>query len=1768
MNSQRLAVVGIGCRFPGNCNTPEQFFENLLSGKDCISEVPSERWNKEYYYDKRSNAGKLCTTRGGFVNNVFEFDHMAFGMSATEASQIDPQQRLLLQTSLEALHDAGIKYRGTNMGVFVGAGAMDYGNVAFMSEGHVNEYSVVGSLLALIPNRVSYCFNLRGPSMVCDTACAASGTALHMACMSIRTGDCDSALVGGVNIVLNPSAIASFSKLGVISPDGKCKSFDAEANGYVRSEGCGVVVIKKLEDAIKDNDRIYCIIRASGTNVDGATSPSLTMPSAVAQKELLQSTLKKAGLQPQDIAYAEAHATGTLVGDPIEANTIGEVFGKEREGDRKLIIGSVKSNVGHLEPAAFIAGFIKSALITYNGKIPPNIHFITPNPKIKFDEYRLQVATKSMSFDGSFISVSSFGIGGANVCVIIEKPPRLQQQADPDENVADKQTTEEKHTEETLESEATADKKCLSWENLYFVSSHSKVLLQKQADHIHQWLQSHKHLPEKVKTLIVNERSLIHKPKYMAVGLTSADNKGDIHQIMPVAQQRPQVCYIFSGQGTQYIDMGRELYAAVPFFKRAIDRCDKLYMQISNNYSLLKDAKLFVETDEQSKDKLEGRLHQTKYALPAIFFMQVALYEMWQKFGLKPDIVMGHSFGELCAMYAAGMLTLDEAIKLVYHRALIMDTMGHNNDAGMIATALSKNAAQELITKLALKNVWISAVNSPSAVTIGGLLNELSAVEKWCKERNIFHRRLNVTNAFHTPLMSSLKEMCLETFGKVLPLDKKLLPNNHVRFVSTVTGNMLENAAVDIRYIWENIEKPVLFQDAIQTTLSKTGKDTLFFEFSCHPALTISAQQTGAENVLHCQHRNDIHNTCISNAFIKLTSLGFDLNWRNVLQVNQAFSKLNAFTVPKYIFEYSKYEYANEAVRRNYNPRSFGVVVGKALCTPKPHFQNLISTSSLAWLSEHKVQGSIILPASAYVEAVLEATGQYRLKNIIFYRALAIPESKRAWLMHTSVKPHNGYFSIECMSDNSEEWIMCATGYSSFSLESPIKDSTIDEYTPSVQASIFPELVVNKKTPAMTYVADENSGFYFPNNIVHTMECVNNMYKESQIYRRFEFVGLEYGPDFRCIKTAIVGDECSITMIDLSHLETIQDVNSNLVVHPIVIDAIFQSFIAAIPTVAYGYLPASMKEFNIRRNETVAIPNKLWAVTTLKQCNTTAYNAPDNDAQSEVVGDVDVYDEYGNLWFRIVDLHCARLIHSIIPMFGMEMFHTVWQAKENQIKEVRNASVVISSEKNVFVSKAATIIKPSNLLELFEESKLCIKTCDIIVFIVHKAYIVINGDEIDPNAHAMCAFVRVLANEYPKKKFRLIDIDDPKNEEKWYSLVSFDPDAFEVEIAVRQNKMYVPRISPLFSANDVMYAPKISFDQNKTYIISGGLGGLGFELALFLLYHEAKHVLLLTRNGELTKRQERELNAWKFANVVIAKINISDSDKVSRMYRNLTNMGLPSAVGGLIHLAGAVDDDTFNNMTIEQFESVLVPKTRGTLNLVELLPSVHSVDFVVLFSSITAVVGNIEQANYAAANAFMDGYAKLKASEGINIRSINLTPVSDAGMIANSAPLRKIMNARGLPAWIDSLGVFRCMQKAICTKGQVEFILNTEFETIYALYEPMRNKLSNIVDVNNFKNTGSAVNDIQQVYGPDSFQDLVKDVAIVLGMEKHVQATELLSNDKINHYGVDSLTAVQLSVHIAKKYGVKIPQLSILNGITVKEIHEFILSAKAACDNK
>nr|AIT55264.1 GulA [Pyxidicoccus fallax] len=790
-----IAVIGMACRFPGGADTPEAFWELLAKGLDVVGPVPADRYDAEAFYDRDPRArGKAVTRWGGFLERTDTFDPYFFGISPREAIEMDPQQRMLLELAWEAFEAAGLTKDGLRdraVGVFVGAMWNDYARLWRGGPGAIEQFTATGQDDSIISARISYVFGLRGPSLTLNTACSSSLVSVHMACQSLLAGDSELALAGGVNLIHGPDSTIAMSKFGGMAPDGKCKAFDARGNGYVRGEGAGVVLLKPLHRALEDGDVIHAVIRGSAVNNDGFSN-GLTSPSPAAQAAMLRAAYASAGVSPARVHYVEAHGTGTMLGDPIEAGALGEVLGQHPERQQPLRIGSAKTNIGHLEAAAGMAGLIKTIEAMKHRRLPPSLHFEQPNPNIHFEGLRLRVQTDLSPWptedDSLLAGVSSFGFGGTNAHVVLEsfqpaRPVAIPLSA-PDAEALGARLVElrafaEQHPEASLDDLQRA------------------------------WVQRLTEEPVRQVLLARSREDLLEQLR--APSRPAAPAGG--------GAARPVL--VFTGNGAQYPGMARDLMLGDATFRQAVLRCDEALR--AHGCDGVARALESGDFDVRRVDLVQ----------PLLWAVQVGLVSLWRAWGVEPAAVVGHSVGEVAAAWAAGALDLDEAARVVVHRSRLQQECA--DQGGMVLLETDAEGARSLVGATAAEGLAVAALNSRGSTVVSGPTASLQALITKAEERGVTARTVRVNVAYHGPGMDALRERLRESLADLRPCPPR------VPMSSSVTGGAVGGAGLDAGYWVRNMADPVLFGDAVDALVRDGHR--LFLEVGPHPTLHRAVQE-------------------------------------------------------------------------------------------------------------------------------------------------------------------------------------------------------------------------------------------------------------------------------------------------------------------------------------------------------------------------------------------------------------------------------------------------------------------------------------------------------------------------------------------------------------------------------------------------------------------------------------------------------------------------------------------------------------------------------------------------------------------------------------------------------------------------------------------------------------------------------------------------------------------------------------------------------------
>ncbi len=1182
-----LAVVGMGCRFPGGADSPEAFWKLLCDGVDAIREVPPERWDIDAYYDTDLDApGKMTTRWGGFLNQVDRFDHDLFGISPKEAKLMDPQQRLVLEVVWESLEHAGINplsLHETATGVFMGACNSDYYQT-LLQAGNQNSdlYLATGCADSVISGRVSYILGLQGPSVSIDTACSSSMTAIHLACQSLRTGECRLALAGGVNLLLSPETTVTLSKAKMMAPDGRCIAFDAAADGFVRGEGCGVLVLKRLEDAQADGDRILARILGSSISQDGRSN-GLTAPNGPSQETVLRAALESAGLEPSEVDYIEAHGTGTALGDPIEFRALRQVFGPSH-GTDPLRIGSVKSNIGHLESAAGVAGLIKAILAVQHGVIPPSLHLKTLNPLLEANDAGVRVVTGLETWQNGvgprIAGVSSFGFSGTNVHVLVGEAP-----------------LEDSSPQATPPSPV----------QICTISANDPGALQELAEKYAVWLEEH---PETDVASFCRSTNATRAPMRHRAAFPALHRKAAVETLQALSQgheapalfqgvsgstDASEVAFFFTGQGCQYPGMARTLYERVPVFREAIDACNAL-VEANSGESLLSVL--------QPQPGDENRIHEANWSQPAIFAVDYALARLWRSWGIEPAVVLGHSFGEYVAACVAGVFTLEDAMKLVLERARLIQELP---DVGAMAAVFADPETVALAIAPS-EQLAIAVINGPENTVIAGPAAEVDAAVAHLEARSIRSRRLKIAQAMHSPLLDPI----LDRFEQAVvscSLNEPQIP-----LISNVDGQVAAPGKLTQPGYWrQHLRETVRFDQALET-LADMGI-TLFLECGPHPVLTqLGKQHPRLEDAawMHSLKREADELTEVSSALAQLYVHGLNPNWE-ALHGGHASARLHLPTYPfqrqRHWFRATPNVHAAVPAASDGHPLLGGRLDSPALSSTV--YEGIVTLDALPYLRDHRIFGRYILPSPAYIEMALTAwrrdhpgEAPVRITNLTVQEALILPDPEtepdalpqRKLQFVLPPKSESGLAPFTIYGQDRDRWKPYASGQLG---SAALSHSNAPE----------PVATIQDRLP-------------------------DSMDRET-FYAKVRELGLDFGARFQGLEQIWRRDGEALGRVEWP--EALLGQRNTYGMHPALLDACFHLLGAALPDSldATAYLLISIGELRWLRSP----QSGFW--------NHTQLNLEQAGTSEVIDGEIRLFDDSGTIFLEATGLTLKRANHSI-----------------------------------------------------------------------------------------------------------------------------------------------------------------------------------------------------------------------------------------------------------------------------------------------------------------------------------------------------------------------------------------------------------------------------------------------------------------------------------------------------------------------------------------
>jgi acyl transferase domain-containing protein len=1113
--AEPIAVIGLGCRFP-QANNPDEFWAMLRGGIDGIREVPRDRWDVDAFFDPNPGTpGKMYTRWGGFLDGIDRFDPAFFGIAMREAERMDPQQRLLLEVAWESLENAGVppdSLAGTSTGVFVGISNCDY-RLLYKDLLEIDAYLATGTCLCIAANRLSYLLNLRGPSMAVDTACSSSLVAVHLACQSLRQRESDVCLAGGVNLVISPEGTIALSQARMMAPDGHCKTFDARADGYVRGEGCGMLVLKRLSDALADGSSILAVIPGSATAQDGLTN-GLTAPNGPAQQAVIRRALAEAGRQPHEISFVETHGTGTALGDPIEVRSLRQVLMTDRPADRPCWLGAVKTNVGHLEAAAGIAGLIKLILALQHKQIPPNLHFQELNPYISLEGTSFAIPTQCLEWPGEagkrVAGISAFGFGGTNCHLIVEEPPQPETQAFEGQPAAPHLLVLTAKTEEDLGDLTRAYDQFLAG-------------------------QSDTALPAICFTAATGRSHFDYRTS--AVGRTGDELRAELRAFQdsgPVApvlrksgkKRAVKIAFLCTGQGSQMVGMGRQLYETQPVFRETLDQCADLLRPHLPEPLL---SVLYPEDGQSSP------LDETQYTQPALFAFEYALACLWQSWGIHPSMAAGHSVGEYVACCLAGVFSLEDALQLIAARGRLMQALP--TGGRMVAVSADETRVLQALAGYE-RLVSIAAVNSPKQTVISGAGPVVEEIVERLAAEGVKTRALTVSHAFHSPLMDPM----LAEFEQIVGRIQLSAPRFPV--ISNVSGKTGGAEFTEPAYWCRHVRQPVRFADMMQTIAGL--EPDAFLEVGPQPILSALGRVClagSAQPWLPSLRAPQDDLRTVQSSLGALFGLGVPVDWdrfyargprRKVVLPNYPFRRQACWN--DFVAEVGQWRPAGG--REGTSEKTMHPLIGRRLDVAgrETVFQTVLRPESPAYLGDHRVWDAVVTPAAALAELALAAGIEYFQNDAVAVEELSIQQA----MVLTSAESRGVQILLTEEDDRTLAFHLVSY---------PKLPDTEDKiWTQHASGTLVLQL---DETPAASH------------DLQSIRQTITDQIEVAAFYDECRRRGLDYGPRFQAIRHLAAGSLEAWSEVALDE-QSMHDA-AGYRLHPALLDACFQTIGAALP---------------------------------------------------------------------------------------------------------------------------------------------------------------------------------------------------------------------------------------------------------------------------------------------------------------------------------------------------------------------------------------------------------------------------------------------------------------------------------------------------------------------------------------------------------------------------------------------------------------------------
>ncbi|MFC5753767.1 SDR family NAD(P)-dependent oxidoreductase [Actinomadura rugatobispora] len=1689
-----IAVVAMGCRYPGDVRSPEDLWRLLLAGGDAISEFPSDRgWDLAALYDPTGTRPNTTYTReGGFLSGAAEFDAGLFGISPREALSMDPQQRVLLEITWEVFERGGIdplSLRGSRTGVFAGVMYGDYASLVQRAPSDLDGHVGTGTAGSVVSGRIAYTFGLEGPAVTVDTACSSSLVSLHLAAQALRNGECALALAGGVALMSTPISFVDFSRQRGLAPDGRCKAFGAGADGTGWSEGAGLVLLERLSDARRNGHPVLAVIRGSAVNQDGASN-GLSAPNGPSQQRVIRQALAAARLSPADVDVIEAHGTGTRLGDPIEAQAVLATYGQDR--DDPVLLGSVKSNLGHTQAAAGVAGLIKLVLALRHGTVPATLHADEPSPHVDWSSGAVELVTRSRPWPRverpRRAAVSSFGFSGTNAHVVVEQAPEPAPETAAEPAVPPLlPLVLSGKTEDALRDRAAQLMPVLDAAgpvDLAWSLATTRAALPSRA------------------VVVGRDRD------ELARGLAAlACREPAANVITGTAPAAARLGIVFSGQGSQRAGMGRELYEAFGAFAAAFDEVCAAFDPLL--------GRPLREVVFDGADVIDS----TGFAQPALFAVEVALFRLLASWGIEPELVFGHSLGEITAAHVAGALTLPDAAAMVAARARLMQALPEGG------AMLAVQAAPDAVRRVAPAGVDVAAVNGPAAVVLSGPREGVRELEARCAERGWRARRLWVSHAFHSALM----EPMLEDFARVcagIAVQPPRLP-----VVSNVTGRLATAEELATPDYWvRHVRQTVLFADGVRAAAAEGV--TTFLEVGPDGSLTSLIKEnlagTGGDAVAALR-KGEAEPVALVSALGALVARGCPVDWSGYF----AGSGARRVDLPTYPFQHQRYwpaaVFTGAAGERTGHPLVGAVVApadsGGVLLSGR------LSAQIQPWLADHRVSGAAVVPGAVLVELALAAAAETdcgRIRELTVQAPLVLPEDGGVQVQ----------VSVSGADEAGDRELVCYARRDGAAPDEPWTRHA-DGVLAAGDGDPGPEIGTWPPAPA-------------------------DRIDVAGLYADFAAGGLEYGPAFQGLRAVWRRGADAFAEVELPGQHGAAD---GFGVHPALLDAALHAAgtgIAGTAGAEGAALPFCWRDVRLRATGATRIRVRVTAL------GGTALSITATDPAGQEVLSV------GELTLRPLPAGGLRATGSIA---GEALFRPEWV--ELDAAPGAAAAVELGGDAYPDTDELAAAVAagrvPEDVVALYRpptgdgRSAAAVRSAservlellqgwlaDDRLAAARLALITEGATDGGLGGAAVWGLVRTAQAEHPGR-FQLVDLDGSP------ASAGALPDALgsgEPQVAVRAGQCHGMRLARAGAdaAADPAAPDGQAFDPGGTVLIIGGTGDLGAAVARHLVReHGVRHLLLVSRRGP-DAPGAADLAAELADLGATVRVEAADAAERADVERVLALIGEERPLRGIVHAAGVLDDGMLTSLTPERLGAVLRPKVDAALNLHELTRGADLTAFV-LFSSSAGVVGAAGQAGYAAANAFLDALARHRMSLGLP--ALSLAWGMWAGGMAARADARRYSRGGVLELAVDE--GLALLDAALPRREAVLVPVRLDFAALRAGTGPVPHVLSALVRRPARRRAGTVAADsapadrlagLPAAERDEALLGLVRGhAAAVLG---HARPDDVGAVTAFADLGFDSLTSVEFRNALAEATGLRLPATLVFDYPTAEAVAGYL----------